>query len=353
MSPTRGAIAPIPALLLVLATIVSIHCSQREAPAPGASPAPLHEIGDGRYLMGTILDVTLLGDDPAALRAALEWTFDQVAEIEAVASRHRADSELSRLNADAGRPARPGYSPHLRALLARSVDAGRSTGGAFDVTVGPLVTLWWDAVERQAWPGPVALAAARERVGFDGIVVGEGGELGLVRPGSAVDLGGIAKGYALDVVRAELRRRGIDRGLLDFGGSSVWAMGRAADGGPWRLEVDAREPGAPARVLALVDRALSVSSSLGESSTIGDRRVGHVVDPRTGRTIDAPRTAAAIGASATGAEVWSTALLVLEASEGLERASASADVETWVRFEDGGVVQTEGFARFWAADSRR
>ncbi|MDH4017172.1 MAG: FAD:protein FMN transferase, partial [Actinomycetota bacterium] len=106
-----------------------------------------------------------------------------------------------------------------------------------------------------------------------------------------------------------------------------------------------------ARVLALVDRALSVSSSLGESSMIGDRRVGHVIDPRSGLTIDAPRTSVAVGRSATEAEVWSTALLVLDASEGISRASSAASVETWVRFETGDVAATGGFERYWALES--
>ncbi len=335
------------AALLLFVVLGSIHCTHRDSPAP-----PLHVVGDGRYLMGTVLDVTLLGDEPEALRMHLEWVFDQVAEIEKIASRHLEDSELSRFNAAAGEPPRAGYSPHLRALLVQSVDGGRRTGGAFDVTVGPLVALWWDAVGHEAWPSDAALTEARERVGFGAIVIDDAGAVGLARRGSAVDFGGIAKGYALDVVKAGLAERGVDRGLLDFGGSSVWALGLAPDGGPWRLEVDAREEGGPARVLALVDRALSVSSSLGESSMIGDRRVGHVIDPRSGLTIDAPRTSVAIGRSATEAEMWSTALLVLDARAGVSRASTAASVETWVRFETGDVAATDGFDRYWALERR-
>jgi thiamine biosynthesis lipoprotein len=298
--------------------------------------------------MGTILDITLLGPDEAALRRDLEWAFERVAELEAVASRHRADSALTRFNAAAGQPPSPAESPDLRALLSHSVDASRTTGGAFDVTVGPLIRLWMAAAETGTWPDEAEIASARSLVGREGILLEPDGDIGLASPGRVVDFGGIAKGYALDVVHDGLVQRGITRGLLDFGGSSVWAMGRAPDGGPWLLEVDAREPDGPRRVLALENAALSVSSSLGDTSTIEGRVIGHVIDPRSGLTIDAPRTAVAIGDSATRAEAWSTALLVLDEDEGRLRASEDGAIEAWVRFESGHTASTPGFGRFWA-----
>lgn len=359
-SPAAGRIA---AAALALAASLATHCADRGDDAATthradrggdavatqalASP-PLVEVSDGRYLMGTILDVTLLGDDEAALRRALDDAFELVAQLEAVASRHRADSALSRFNRAAGSPPAPSESPHLRALLELSVDAGRRTGGAFDVTVGPLIALWSAAEARGRWPDDAELARARALVGYEGIVLAPDGRIGLASPGRAVDFGGIAKGYALDLVRDALRAQGITRGLLDFGGSSVWAMGRARDGGPWLFELDAREPGGPPRVLALEASALSVSSSLGEAGTIEGRIVGHVLDPRTGRSVDAPRTAVAIGGSATRAEIWSTALLVLDADEGRARVSEDGEVEAWVRFESGRTSATPGFVRYWA-----
>jgi len=302
--------------------------------------------------MGTVLDVTLVGPDEALLHERLEWTFSRVAALEVVASRHLEGSELNRFNTRAGEPPSRGWSADLRALLVRSRAAGDETGGAFDVTVGPLIGLWWRAVERGVWPSDEDIRAARALVGYEAIHVSAEGELGLSSPGRSVDFGGIAKGHALDVVKAGLEGRGVRRGLLDFGGSSVWALGRAPDGGPWRLEVDAREPARPRRVLELIDSALSVSSSLGESSGIAGRRVGHVIDPRTGRTIDVQRTAVAVGASATDAEIWSTALLVLEPGEGIERLSGRAGVEAWVRSETGEIRASPGFAPYWGEGER-
>lgn len=309
-------------------------------------PRP-YQVSDGRFLMGTVLDVTLVGDDPEALQVHLEWVFERVAQIEVVASRHRADSELSRFNAAAGRAPSAAYSRDLVQLLERSVEAGIATDGAFDVTVGPLITFWLEAVRVNEWPTGSALDAARARVGFDSIIVTDAGEVGLAHDGRSVDFGGIGKGWALDVVRAGLVERGVTQALLDFGGSSVWAMGHAPDGGAWRFGVDARDEGGAARVIALVDQALSVSSSLGESSLIGGEIVGHVIDPATGETIDEGRTAVAVGASATEAEVWTTALLVMPRSKGIERVDERGRVEAWVAFEDAETRSTAGFAPLW------
>jgi len=353
---TRGRARRTPAWVAVAALAAcAMQCpdaAQDTAPPPSGAPTPptprLVEVSDGRYLMGTVLDVTLLGRDEALLRRHLDAVFARVARLEDVASRHRTDSELSRFNRAAGSPPAPSESPELRALLEHSVAAGRRTAGAFDVTVGPLIALWTRAAELGRWPTDDAIAGARALVGYQAILLGPGGTIALASPGRAVDFGGIAKGFALDAVRDDLLAAGVDRGLLDFGGSSVWAMGRARDGGPWRFELDAREPGGPPRVLALEDAALSVSSSLGDSATIGGRVVGHVIDPRTGYTIDEPRTAVAIGSSATLAEVWSTALLVLGADEGMALLREDDGPEAWVRFESGRSVSTPGFARFWA-----
>ena len=108
-------------------------------------------------------------------------------------------------------------------------------------------------------------------------------------PGGAVDLGGVAKGYALDRVRERLGAR-VDAALLSFGQSSTWAIGRPPGASGWRLL--ARGPdGGFAGVLTLRDRALSVSEALGQWNEIGGRRYGHVLDPRSGEPLTRNRAA--------------------------------------------------------------
>ena len=128
--------------------------------------------------------------------------------------------------------------------------------------------------------------------------------MALAHEGVSVDLGGIAKGWALDRMLPLLRERGIERALLDFGQSSVWALGAPPGAAGWRLLARGPDEGALG-VLTLVDQALSVSGSLGQWVEIGGRRYGHVLDPRSGLALERRRQALVVAPNATLAEALS------------------------------------------------
>ncbi len=159
----------------------------------------------------------------------------------------------------------------------------------------------------------------------------------------SIDLGGIAKGFALDAVAADLRAAGFARGLLSFGQSSVWALGAPADARGWRLAVRDDE-GDVIGVIELCDRALSASSSFGRSSEIGGRRYGHVVDPRTGLAITEARRAIIVSRDATLAEALSTALLVLSEEEARDVVEGE-NAEARVFRGDGSSWETSGWQK--------
>ena len=297
--------------------------------------------------MGTALEVTLLGTDVLALERAIGGTFDEVERIESLVSSWRPTSEVSRLNAAAGgEPVL--VDPEVAALLTHITQLTEETSGAFDATVGPLVALWREAEERGRRPSRAELAAARARVGPQHLQFETDGRNSRVAldAGSAIDLGGIAKGYALDQVRAKLPRS-IVAGLLSFGQSSAWAIGHPPDAAGWRLLARAPDGGF-AGVITLRDRALSVSSNLGQAREIAGRRYGHIVDPRTGKPLMTRRQALVVTEDATDAEALSKALLVLDPEAGI------ALVEEWPRAEgllldaDGRSWRTEG----WDATTR-
>lgn len=270
---------------------------------------------DGRYAMGTILEITLDARDPAAGRALLDELYAEVARLEAAMTLFDDASDLARLNRSAGQGPQP-VDRDLARLLARSRELSQRSGGAFDVTVGPLVALWRDAAKQGRAPSAEAIAAARARVGSDAIrVVGEG-RAELVRAGASVDLGGVAKGWALDRLAERVRAAGITSALLSFGQSSTWAIGAPPGEPGWRLLVR-RPDGGFAGVAMLRDRAVSVSGSLGQFTEIEGRRYGHVIDPRSGEPLIRPLEAMVVCADATTAEAASKALLVLGEHEGL------------------------------------
>jgi thiamine biosynthesis lipoprotein len=292
------------AALLAFATAAA--CASRTPETP-------HQLVDGRYAMGTVLEITLHGGDPAALARARDRVFDLAARLDALMSSYRESSDVSRLNAAGG--AAVAVHPDVAALLRASTGFTRLTRGSFDVTVGPLVALWTQAAERGRLPEAAEIAAARERVDASHVRALEGGRVALAS-GARIDLGGVAKGFALDRMLPLLRQEGISSALLSFGQSSAWAVGAPPDAAGWRLLARAPDGGF-AGFLTLRDRALSVSGSFGASSEIGGRRFGHVIDPRSGWPLTRSGEAIVVSRDAALAEALSKALLVLGADEGL------------------------------------
>ncbi len=302
---------------------------------------PFVVVSDGRYAMGTVLEITLRAPDEAAGRSALTELFELVDELERVLTLFDSQSPISRLNRSGGQGFQT-VDAGLAELLSRARAHAELTGGAFDVTVGPIVALWRRAAARGVLPSNAEIEAAHSRVGWEKVRVAGGGSVAFDAPGVAVDLGGIAKGWALDRMRVLLEQRNIDSALLNFGQSSVWALGRPDAAGAWRLL--ARGPGDGfLGVLQLRDIALSVSRNLGQSAEIEGRRFGHIFDPRTGFALQRQRQALVVGPDATLAEALSKALLVLGEVEGLELVAAQPGCEALLVDAEGGVWRTPGW----------
>jgi thiamine biosynthesis lipoprotein len=227
----------------------------------------------------------------------------------------------------------------LAAALAAARDYGALTSGAFDVTVGPLVALWTEAARRDREPEAAELEAALARVGVEKLRVTETrAELPL--SGMSIDLGGLAKGWALDRMRELLAAEAVSRAFVSFGQSSLLGLGAPPDAPGWRVllrGVDRPYEG----VVTLHDRALSVSASLGQWSEIGGRRYGHVLDPRSGRPLTQRREAAVVDTNATRAEAL-TKLLVLEPDEGLALLESLDGVEG-ILMEEGRTRRSSGW----------
>lgn len=290
--------------------------------------------------MGTLLQLELCGSDPTKLRGLASAAFAEIEREEEIFSTYRADSALSLLNRRAG-SGPTAVPPDLHRILSDARRWGAITQGTFDVTVGPLVTLWQGASHA---PSEATLEVVRSRVGQDKVILGDDGTVDLTREGMAIDLGGIAKGWALDRVRKGWAGNpAIASALLDFGQSSIWAIGAPPDSPSWNLALRAPD-GEVLAVLGLRDRAVSVSATFGGSREIDGQRFGHLVDPRSGRALEAERVGAVVAGDATAAEALSKALLIL-AQEGIALVEDVPDAEA-ILFEPGRpVLRTSGWDR--------
>jgi thiamine biosynthesis lipoprotein len=244
---------------------------------------------------------------------------DLVDALEAQLTVYRDSSEISRLN----RAAHEGavrVERRLFELLQLAAEIHRRTGGAFDITSAPLSRAWGFHQRRPAMPRADELAAARARVGMSKVLLDE--EQATVRftePGVEINLGSIGKGYALDRAADLLREHGIGDFLLHGGQSSVLASGSQAGGAPgWPIGI--RDPVRPSRRLAelrLVERAVGTSGAAVQFFRHQGRRLGHVLDPRTGWPAEGVLSATAIAPTAAEADALATAFYVLGVEEAL------------------------------------
>jgi len=300
-------------------------------------------LSDGRYVMGTVLEITLCANDVNQGREVLETLFISASRLDAQFTTFSADSPVSRLNAYAGRGAEA-VPPEVVDILSLSLSYWRLTGGTFDITVGPLMALWRQAATTHTLPSPAAVQQARARVGSEKVRLSTAGYVALTHPGMTLDLGGIGKGYALDRSAGLLRQHGIARALLNFGQSSIQALGTPPDAEGWRLLLQ-RSDGRAVGIITLHNQALSVSSSLGQIFEVNGHRYGHVIDPHTGEPLQRDLLACVIAPDAAQAEALSKALLILGERDGIALMQHFPGVEGLLIEADGRQWMTPGWAR--------
>ena len=226
-------------------------------------------------------------------------------------------------------------------ILARASEMGAVTDGAFDVTVGPLASLWKPCIREGRVPSSEEITRARESVGWEHVRVDEAGRRVALDAGTSVDLGGIAKGFAANEFERILRDNGISDALLDLGGS-VTVLGAPDEAEAWTVGI--QDPLAPTGVAAAQVRVSDtsvVTSGTNERFFVrGGVRYHHVVDPRTGSPTQTGLLGVTfIGPDALVADALATAALVAGATEAVGWAR-SLGLELVLVFEDGGVVST-------------
>lgn len=321
------------------------------APAAGCRRTwPPPRVVESRVLMGT--DVTITAWDPALkeeqLRGAVSAAFDRMAAMEALLSRHRKESELSGLNAQAGR-GKVRVTTELWTALHHARKAFDTSGGAFDPTVGPLVRLWVDAAKADRVPERAEIDAALALVGFSKVELDEADATVTLPQGMSLDLGGIAKGYIVDEAAAVLKKAGVGNAIVEAGGD-LFAFGSRVGKEPWKIGIQDPSAGEEvsaaklAGVLRVSGRGVTTSGHYRRFSVIQGKRYSHILDPRTGFPVEQSVLSATVMAgSAAEADGLSTAVAVLGPAGGLELLERVEGAEglLLVKGEGEGVARTE------------
>ncbi len=321
---------------LVIAAGIAVLLTGLFLLRPG-SPRPSELFSLSDFVMDTFATIRVpYGHEESARRA-----FAELVRMEGIFDRFDPSSQVSRVNGAAGGWVEVG--PELIEVLTLVDELGPRTGGLFDVTVGPLVDVWGFGGERQAVPDPAALERARALVDASRLEIDTvGGRVRLASPGMRLDLGGVAKGYAIDRAARVLEERGVAAGLVEVGGD-VRVIGERPGGGPWRVGVQhPREQGALLGVLHLRDQAVATSGDYQRYFFQDGVRYHHILDPRTGWPGREAMSVTVVAGSVVEADILSTAVFLMEARRGLEVLEAWPGVEGIIVDARGAVLVTSG-----------
>jgi FAD:protein FMN transferase len=303
-------------LRLIAATLIVGISSTNVPPAEADSPASPVTVTRSQYLMGTLAEITAVAPTEAVAQNAVTAGFQEIRRLEALLSTWLPTSELSRVNAAAGRDFVP-VSHETFELLALSIEISELTGGAFDMTVGPAVRLW-KVTEASRLPTPLELEIAAEYVDYHLVRLdAENQAVLLQKPGMQIDVGGIGKGYAADRAVAVMKKAGATGALVAISGD-FRIFGRRANGSAWPVGI--QHPRQPDKVLATlesVDEAVSTSGDYERFFFKDGVRYHHILDPKTLMPARRCQSVTIVGPDPTTADGLATGVFVMGPHEGL------------------------------------
>jgi thiamine biosynthesis lipoprotein len=292
------------------------------------------------FAMDTTLDITIQGRDKAQAKADSAAVIAVARKIENETSMFKAGSDVQKVNAQAG--VAPVQVNDSTLFLARTaVEYAQKMGGAFDVTIAPVVRLWGFYDQKYRVPSPEEVSAALRLVDYRDIVLDEANRsVMLRRKGMEMDLGGIAKGYAVSEMARVLKERGVLHALINFGGA-IGAVGNKVDGQDWVVGIkDPRsEGGALMGELKINDDFVSTSGDYERYFIKGGKRYFHIFDPATGYNPVGVISTTIVGPNGTLCDTLSK-ILVMGVEKGLDFMKTQPEYQALIVDSSGKVFFT-------------
>lgn len=319
--------------------------SAQQEPLPAATTLGPPEISVSRLALGTLVTIVVRDPDRDRGHTAIERGFAELERLEGLLSEWRETSEISALNRRAG-DGWTAVSSETLAVLEASRALAAESGGAFDPTVLPLVRLWGFEGGNPALPDAKTLETTRACVGWETIEIdATAGRARLARPGAAVGLGAIGKGFIADRVLEGLREGGVPAAMVKASGDLAFYGGTQAR--PWPITVeDPSRPGEALAELELMEGGISTSAPTWRRFEAGGAEYHHLLDPHTGRPAHGARSVTVAAPSATRSDALSTAVFVM-GDAGPDFIAARPDLGALILFEDGRRFASPGLAVRW------
>lgn len=293
------------------------------------------------FAMDTTLDFTIQGRDKAQAQQHVDAAVALVHRVEDETSRFKPKSDVSNVNAQAGiAPVK--VSDDTFAIIKRAQEYSKLTNGAFDITVAPISKLWGFYDQKYRVPTPEEIALARQLVDYRKVILDEKNRtVMLAEKGMEIDLGGIAKGYAVGAVYDLFKQRGVRHALINFGGA-IGAVGNRVDGKDWVVGIkDPRgEGGALIGELKVSNNFVSSSGDYERFFIRNGKRYFHIFDPATGTNPTGVIATTVVGPNSMDADILSTTLLVQGPAKGLEFMKTQPGFEVLIIDSSGNILFT-------------
>lgn len=292
--------------------------------------------------MGTAINVELWHEDPEQGRAQIHAVMDEMHRIDDLMSTYKSDSELSRVNASAATVPVP-VSNELLSLIEHALEFSEITHGSFDITYASAGQYYNYRKGRK--PDSRQLAAALPAISYHHVRLDPvRSTVQFLRSGVRIDLGGIAKGYAVDRSIAILKEGGVRNALVSAGGDTR-VIGRHWDH-PWKVGIrDPRNRDGMVSIIPLEDAAISTSGDYERFFEEDGVRYHHILNPGTGQSSSEVHSTSIIGGNATDTDALSTSVFVMGVDKGLKLINSLPDTEAIIIDNRGRMHYSDGLAR--------
>lgn len=331
----------------ILITAISFLILAITAVITGCSKAD-NVYEETQFKMDTSMTIKAYG--PGA-KGAVQEAFERIGEIENLTSISISTSDVSRINDNAGREYVKVH-PDVLKIIKESIKYSEMSGGAFDITIGPIVKLWAIGTKDQRIPSSSEIDEKIPLVGYNKIKINDAdGSIMLEKQGMSIDLGGIAKGYAADQAVAVLSKHGIKKAIVNLGGSNINAIGSKSEDKQWSigLQHPRKEQNAGyLGILKLSDKTVSTSGDYERYFIENGKRYHHILNPATGYPADSGVIAdsividGSVNNSSMDADALSTIVFILGSDKGMKFISGIPGVECVIATSDNRLLVTDG-----------
>ncbi|ABR47441.1 ApbE family lipoprotein [Alkaliphilus metalliredigens QYMF] len=319
-------------LLLITLSILLMACGSEEPEL----------VQNGQLALGTYSQISVYAPTTSKGEKAIEAAFTQVTTIENTLSTSIENSDVSQINLNAG-TAPVQVDEMTLDVIHAGLDYYSITKGTFNIGLGSLIELWGIGQDWQKVPTDEEIQEAKQHIDLSNIEISEK-EVFITDPHMLMDLGGIAKGYAVDEAVGILRSNGIESGFVNFGGD-VYALGNKSDGTPWRIGIqnpEIGESGVIAR-MGLTDKAIVTSGDYERYFVENDVRYHHIIDPETGYpSTNEISSVTIISDKSMDADVLSTAIFILGLEKGLDLIESLEEIQGVIVTKDRSVYISSG-----------